>query len=177
MANPHPVAALSHDVAARRIQHMAHSRRVCRAAKLLARLPPDLREHTVWLCRPVELNIDVVSKEARLVEALFLDCGIRSDMQHSSSFYELEHFDSVRNCYELAALHLSALDMDRIREYLNTALQYEQRWQADRSLQWHKCRAAMHDFARTVLQSSCAHVDDPCFTRSPLEAAIVCTGA
>ena len=191
-------ALTGENAAALRIQRHVSSRRLRRAADILARVPPEIKQLIV--CKIMEpdavaLSLDVCM--SRLVRASFEQCGIGSGGRDSgTSGMAFVHGDDVRSdteqelffqklshAFELATVHHDEISREHLQEYLEAALELDTQYGADAN--FGVARFAMLAFARCVLES---HLEsaDPGVARSPwmnqagrrvLEAAVVCAGA
>ena len=146
-----------HD-AARHIQHLARTRRVRRAARVLAKLPIELREYTVQIsCKSSALQCaSLRASVARTVMARFSRSGVSlgEALCRSKSWEDADlgaHLCELRKAFMLATKCHEVLSLSAISDMLNTVLYYIARCRYDATGDWMRCQVAMCAFTRAVL--------------------------
>ena len=146
-----------------RIQRVARAYRVRRAARILSKLPTDLKLLTVQMARSQSLQRDALycgGVVARIVMARMRRCGVSlgnalvaSKSWHTASLQH--HFGELCDAYTLATSHHSTLPRHVVRDMLQTVSFYEERCSCDASNELKRSHAAMRAFACAVLDRRC----------------------
>ena len=153
------LATDQHHDAARRIQRAVRSKRVRRAARLLNKLPVELRELTVQMAYESSLRESNVLQAAvtKVVCARFVNSGksLGLALIESRSWEDAAlgaHLRELRRAYTLATKYQTALSLGAIGDMLNAALYYIARLHYDTKGDWKQLQVAMSEFAQAVLQ-------------------------
>ena len=182
--------------AARHIQSASRSYRVRRAANILARLPLDLKRHTIEICQapPPGLELDISWERMTAVKMAVL--GIQADeipgassrarwqLPHTGNNLE-RHFMLLEEAYVFATLHHAQLSVESTQVYLVASHHYSVRCLHESSRAWMECKEAMRKFAEQVVLAQAARrgatqavaMSAAWYGSHAIEAAIMCTGA
>lgn len=149
-----------HDDAATRIQRTARARRVRLVARMLTKLPIELREHTVQIAcwSSVRQLHNLQASVERVVMARFAKTGISLGhaLADANSWQEANlgaHLAELREAYALATKYHECLSLSTIGDMLNAALFYIARCHYDGAGDWMLCQLSICAFTRAVLEA------------------------
>ena len=132
-----------------------------RAARILNKLPEELREKTVRTARESRLkeSASLRTSITRVIVARFSKSGISLGLAlaagKSWDYADLgAHFCELRLAYMLATKYHAALPPGAVGDMINAALYYTARCHNDTTGEWMQCRSSMCAFTQAVCKQA-----------------------